>query len=84
MSKAKKENPKDDFEIFLQKVGNRIRKLRIAKGYTNYEHFAYDHDIARAQYGKYEQGKDDLRLSSLYRVLKSFDISFEEFFGEDF
>ncbi|MCG2612669.1 helix-turn-helix transcriptional regulator [Terrimonas sp. NA20] len=84
MAKAKKDIPKDDFEVFLKKVGNKIRKLRIAKGYSNYEHFAYDHDIARAQYGKYEQGKDDLRLGSLYKVLKSLDISFEEFFSDDF
>lgn len=84
MAKMKKEAPQEDFEAFLQKVGGKIRKLRIAKGYSNYEHFAYDHDIARAQYGKYEQGRDDLRLSSLYKVLKSLGITFEDFFKDDF
>jgi transcriptional regulator with XRE-family HTH domain len=74
----------DEFETFLQKVGARMRQLRLEKGYTNYEHFAYDHDISRSQYGKYEQGKDDLRLSSLYKVITSFGISPADFFKEGF
>jgi transcriptional regulator with XRE-family HTH domain len=82
MAKTKKAVPKpDEFEVFLQKVGARMRQLRIEKGYTNYEHFAYDHNIGRAQYGKYEKGRDDLRLSSLYRVLSEMGISFEDFFA---
>lgn len=77
---SKKKTTESDFDIFLQKIGAKMRKLRTAKGFTNYEYFAYEHNIARAQYGKYEKGRDDLRLSSLYKVLKSLDISFEEFF----
>jgi len=85
MPKTKKAVPKpDEFEVFLQKVGARMRQLRIEKGYTNYEHFAYDHNIGRAQYGKYEKGRDDLRLSSLYRVINELDISIQDFFKEGF
>jgi len=85
MAKVKKAISKpDEFEVFLQKVGARMRQLRVEKGYTNYEHFAYDHNIGRAQYGKYEKGRDDLRLSSLFKVLESLNISFEEFFGDGF
>jgi transcriptional regulator with XRE-family HTH domain len=85
MAKTKKEIQKpDEFEVFLQKVGARMRQLRIERGYSNYEHFAYDNDISRSQYGKYEQGKDDLRLSSLYRVISSFNITIEEFFSKGF
>lgn len=85
MVKTKKTPHKpDEFEIFLQKVGARMRQLRIEKGYTNYEHFAYENEISRSQYGKYEQGRDDLRLSSLYKVLKSLDIDFETFFSQGF
>jgi len=67
----------------LKKLGNRLRELRVSKGYTNYELFAYDNQIPRAQYGRYEQGKD-LRFSSLLKVLKALDISLEEFFKEGF
>lgn len=74
----------DDFiDIELQNLGNRLKDLRRAKGYSNYEQFAFDNELPRAQYGRYEQGKD-LRFSSLLKVLKALDISLEEFFKEGF
>ena len=69
-----------DFEMFLVQVGEKLKKTRIAKGYSSYEQFAYDHEIGRAQYGKYERGTEDLRLSSLYKILNNMGLSFEEFF----
>jgi transcriptional regulator with XRE-family HTH domain len=80
----KKSPPPTDFDIFLKKVGERMRQLRIKKGFTNYENFAYEHDLGRSQYGKYENGTEDLRLSSLYKVISSMEVSFEEFFSEGF
>lgn len=70
-------------DVTLQKVGTRIKNLRIKKGYTSYEYFAYDHNISRAQFGRYEQGQD-LRLSSLIKVLNALDITLQEFFNEGF
>ena len=67
----------------LQNLGKRLRGLRIERGYSNYEQFAFDHDLPRAQYGRYEQGKD-LRFSSLVKVLKALDVTLEEFFREGF
>ncbi|MFV0573274.1 MAG: helix-turn-helix domain-containing protein [Xanthomarina gelatinilytica] len=67
----------------LDNLGRRLRELRIEKGFTNYEQFAFEHDLPRAQYGRYEQGQD-LRFSSLLKVLKALDISLEEFFKEGF
>ncbi len=67
----------------LANLGIRLRELRIAKGFTNYEQFAFEHNLPRAQYGRYERG-EDLRFSSLLKVLKAFDISLEEFFREGF
>lgn len=64
----------------LEKIGNRLRKLRIEKGYTNYEQFAFQHDIARAQYGRYERG-GDMRISTLIKVLNALDITLEDFFS---
>jgi len=75
---------KDDFtKKQLQNLGKRLRELRIAKGYTNYELFAYDNKIPRAQYGRYENGQD-LRFSSLLKILKALDITLEEFFQKGF
>lgn len=70
-------------EDMLTKVGNRLKAIRKAKGYSNYEQFAYENNIGRAQYGRYEKGSD-LRLSSLFKVLQAMDISPAEFFGEGF
>lgn len=67
----------------INQLGKRIKALRIAKGYSNYEYFAYEHGISRSQFGRYENG-EDLRFSSLIRVVKAFDMTLEEFFSEGF
>lgn len=84
-SKAKKGNVfvLIDSEEKLKKLGDRIKSLRIAKGYTNYEHFAYEHNISRAQYGRYENGQD-IRFSSLIKLMNAFEMTVSEFFSEGF
>ncbi len=67
----------------INQLGNRLREIRKAKGYSNYENFAYEHNIPRPQYGRYERG-EDLKFSSLLKVLKGFDMSLQEFFSEGF
>ena len=67
----------------LKKLGARIKALRIEKGYTNYENFAFEHDIPRAQFGRYERG-EDLRYSSLIKIIRAFEMTPEEFFSEGF
>ncbi|MGE0077499.1 MAG: helix-turn-helix domain-containing protein [Bacteroidales bacterium] len=69
--------------IELEKLAKRIKSLRIKKGYSNYETFAYDNDLPRAQYGRYEQGQD-LRYTSLIKVVKALGVTMEEFFSEGF
>lgn len=80
-------NKDEQFEQYkkeqLKKLAERIKELRVKKGYTSYEYFAYDHNIPRAQYGRYEKG-EDLKFSSLLKVLRGLDISIEEFFKEGF
>ncbi len=68
-------------EVLL--LAKRIKELRIKKGYTNYEYFAYEHNISRAQFGRYEKG-EDLRFSSLVKVVRAFGMTLEEFFSEGF
>lgn len=70
-------------EAKIDQLGARIKSLRIAKGYTNAEKFAYEHDISRSQYAQYEKGKD-LRFSSLLKLLDCFGLSLQEFFSEGF
>lgn len=77
MNSKKKYVPLDS-DVELKKLGARIKQLRIQKGYTNMDKFAYDHDINRTQYAQYEVGKD-LRYSSLIRLLNAFEISLIDF-----
>lgn len=69
-----------EFDDFLIDIGKKLKKYRSAKGYTSYEQFAFDNHIGRAQYGKYERGTEDMRLSTLYRILEDLDVGWEEFF----
>lgn len=75
--------PELDKEVTLKKVGARIKDLRVKNGYSSYEYFAYDHNISRAQFGRYEQGQD-LRLSSLIKVVNALGVTLQEFFHEGF
>lgn len=72
-----------DPEDQLVKLGARIKSLRLKAGFANYETFAYQHNLPRAQYGRYEQGKD-LRFSSLVKVISAFDMTLSEFFKDGF
>lgn len=66
-----------------KKIGARIKTLRKAKGYKSQEKFANAFEIDRAQLGRFERGAD-MRISSLVKVVRALDMSFEEFFGEGF
>lgn len=87
MAKAKKHAKKvknaENYGRELTKLGERIRSLRMKAGYSNYENFAFEHDIPRAQFGRYERG-EDLRYSSLLRICEALNISVKEFFSEGF
>ena len=82
-SKVKKELPLNNEDIYLQKLGARIKALRIQKGYKSYEQFAFEHGISRTQFGRYEQGKD-IQFSTLVRIVEALDMSFAEFFSIGF
>lgn len=85
MKSRKKPTTSSDFTVKeLKKLGKRIKDIRANKlGYSNYETFAFDHDLPRAQYGRYEQGQD-LRYSSLIKVIRAFGMTKSEFFSEGF
>lgn len=75
---------KDEYtEKQLINLGKRLRKLRIERGFSNYEQFAFEYNLPRAQYGRYEKGQD-LRFSSLLKVLKAMNVSLKDFFKEGF
>jgi transcriptional regulator with XRE-family HTH domain len=68
---------------FSKKVGDRIRELRKQKGYKAYEDLAYEADIPRAQWGRYEKGAN-LKVNSLKKVLDALGVTPAEFFSKGF
>ncbi|WP_395051164.1 helix-turn-helix domain-containing protein [Flavobacterium sp.] len=73
------QNNDNEESIYLKKIGERLKFFRKKAGYTNYEYFAYDHNISRPQYGKYEAGAN-IQLNTLIKILKAMNVSLEEFF----
>ena len=79
----KRDTNSDVMKKYLVQCGKRLKALRKAKGFSNYEQFAYLNNIGRSQYGKYEKGAD-MRLSTFLRVLKALEVTPIEFFSEGF
>lgn len=74
-----KKETENEESIYLKKIGERLRYFRKKAGYTNSEYFAYENNISRPQYGKYEAGAN-IQLNTLIRILKLMNVSLEEFF----
>ncbi|HVA98117.1 MAG TPA: helix-turn-helix transcriptional regulator [Bacteroidia bacterium] len=68
-------------KLYLKKLGKRFRKYRTKAGHTSSEYFAYENDISRTQYGKYEAG-GNIQFSTLVKILKGLNVTFEEFFKD--
>lgn len=68
----------------LQRLGERIKDLRKNKmGYSSAEIFAYENGFGRTQYARYENG-EDLRFSTLVKIVGIFGMTLEEFFSDGF
>lgn len=65
----------------ILKVANKIKELRIQKGYSSHEYFAWDNDINRAQYWRIEKGSN-ITMKTLLSILDIHKISLREFFRD--
>ncbi len=75
---AKKENIQDKR---ILKIAEKIKKLRIEKGFTSHEEFAWEFEINRVQYWRIEKGSN-LTLTSLLRILDIHKITLNDFFKD--
>lgn len=78
-SSKRKAKSLDTDQQLIEKIGKRIKSLRIAAGYTNAETFAFEHRIGRSQYAEWERGKD-MKATSINRIAAIHDLTVEEFF----
>ena len=67
-------------KAILKEIGEKLKGLRIKKGYKSYESFAVDNELSRMQYWRIEKGLTNLTIKSLIRILNIHQISIEEFF----
>lgn len=65
----------------LKAIAEKLKKLRIAKGYKSYENFAYDNNVNRVQYWRVENGSN-ITIKSLLKILDIHGISLEIFFKD--
>lgn len=79
MKKNEFNESQQDALIFVSK---RLKELRIAKGYTNYEYLAYEIGMSRSQLGTYENGAN-ITIASLVKILDHLGVTLQEFFTEE-
>ena len=65
-------------------IGKKLMRRRKELGYKNADAFAYETGINRSQYGKYEAGSKDIRVSTLIRVVNALELTIEDFFSTGF
>ena len=63
----------------LNAIAERLRQLRKAKGYKNYEHIAFELGMSRSAYWRLETGAN-FELKTLIKICKLLGLSLEEFF----
>lgn len=75
MEKPPKNTEFPEFDL----IAERLRELRKVKGYTNYEHIAFDLGMSRSAYWKLESGSN-FELKTLIKICKVLNVTLEEFF----
>ena len=63
----------------LKAIALRLKELRKAKGYSNYEHIAVDLEMSRSAYWRLETGAN-FELKTLIKICRLLKVSLEEFF----
>lgn len=65
----------------ILRIANKIKELRLKKGFTSHEQFAWEYNINRVQYWRIEKGSN-ITLSSLLRILDIHQVSLSDFFKD--
>ncbi len=74
------ENSLDNLKLpELQAIATRLKELRKIKGYSNYEHIAFELGMSRSAYWRLETGVN-FEMKTLIKICRLLDISLEEFF----
>lgn len=67
----------------LEKYAKRFIEIRLDRGYTSYEIFAYDMKLSRGQYGRMEAG-ENFTAKTFVKYLKAVGLTHKQFFSKGF
>ena len=76
--KKSDENP---YESEYKAIASRLKEIRKERGYSNYEHVAYELGMSRSAYWKLESGVN-FQLKTLMKVCTLFNVTLSEFFKD--
>jgi transcriptional regulator with XRE-family HTH domain len=79
--KQQKETTENNIDQRIIKIANRIKALRIQKGYSSHENFAWDNNLNRVQYWRIEKGTN-ITLKTLIAILDIHKTSLSSFFQD--
>lgn len=60
-------------------ISERLKEIRKAKGYANYEHIAFELGMSRSAYWRLESG-ENFSMKTLLKVCSLLGVTLEEFF----
>ncbi|WP_024771774.1 hypothetical protein [Aquimarina macrocephali] len=65
----------------IERIGAKLKALRLKAGYTSYETFAVDHGFSRRNYWALEKGTN-FKIESLLLLLDVHKLTLAEFFQD--
>jgi transcriptional regulator with XRE-family HTH domain len=74
-----KTTDKNPIESEYMAIASRLKELRKIKGYSNYEHIAFELGMSRSAYWRLETGVN-FELKTLIKICKLLNITLEDFF----
>ena len=78
---GKEKSTKPGISPRMAAVGDKLRKIRVERGYSGYDFFAWENKLSPRQYLNMEQGKN-FTMNSLIKVLDIHGIKLNEFFSD--
>lgn len=75
------EDSDKNIELKINQISKKLKEIRLSKGYSSYETFAFDNNLNRVQYWRIESGSN-ITLKTLLKVLDIHKISLEDFFKD--
>lgn len=75
------ENLDRNIDLKIKEISQKLKELRLSRGYTSYETFAFENELNRVQYWRIESGQN-ITLKTLIKVLEIHQISLSEFFKD--